>query len=197
MSGVPPPGYDYGAPHHEPPKPKKSLLPLILILGCGGAFFLCAIGSAILFPVFAQAKLQAQMTACKKNMNLVGRAIEDYARDHDNTFPPAATWSKDIEPYLGKGAEIKHYCPSLEGDHGVGAGYAYNVAFAGKQFDKVEDAIDTPILVESDEVRLNAMWDDEKSYTTNRHQNGKYYHAYFFEDGAERLEIDGPFIPVE
>jgi hypothetical protein len=197
MAGVPPPGYDYGTQHQEPPKRKKSLLPLILILGCGGAFFLCAILTAILFPVFAQAKIHAQMTACRKNMDSVGEAIEAYAREHEGRLPTTETWSKDIEPYLVKGEGLKHHCPTLEGDHGAGAGYALNVALAGKQIDKIEDARDIPILVEVDEVRQNAVWNDETSYTTNRHQNGKYYHEYYYQQGAERLEIDGPSIPVE
>lgn len=197
MSGVPPPAYEYGTPHQEPPKRKKSLLPLVLILGCGGAFFLCAILSAILFPVFAQAKLQAQMTQCRRNMDSVGKALEAYANEHDGKFPSADTWSSDIEPYLVQGTDMKHHCPSLEGDHGIGVGYALNDVFAGQEIDIIADSRDTAILVEVDDVRRNAVWNEDESYTTGRHQNGKYYHAYFYQQGSERLEIDGPFIPVD
>ena len=46
-----------------------------------------AILAAILFPVFAQARDRARMTACLSNMRQIGSALMMYAQDYDETMP--------------------------------------------------------------------------------------------------------------
>src|SRR5207249_5551470 len=46
-----------------------------------------AILAAILFPVFAQARERARMTACVSNMRQIGTGMMMYAQDYDETFP--------------------------------------------------------------------------------------------------------------
>ena len=46
-----------------------------------------AILAAILFPVFAQARERARMSACVSNMRQIGTAVMMYAQDYDETFP--------------------------------------------------------------------------------------------------------------
>jgi prepilin-type N-terminal cleavage/methylation domain-containing protein/prepilin-type processing-associated H-X9-DG protein len=48
-----------------------------------------AILAAILFPVFAQAREKARMTACLSNMKQVGLGLTMYAQDYDEVMPPA------------------------------------------------------------------------------------------------------------
>jgi prepilin-type N-terminal cleavage/methylation domain-containing protein/prepilin-type processing-associated H-X9-DG protein len=48
-----------------------------------------AILAAILFPVFAQAREKARMSACLSNMRQVGTGLMLYAQDYDETTPPA------------------------------------------------------------------------------------------------------------
>jgi prepilin-type N-terminal cleavage/methylation domain-containing protein/prepilin-type processing-associated H-X9-DG protein len=77
-----------------------------------------AILAALLFPVFAQARERARMTACVSNMRQIGTALMLYVQDYDQTFPyirfhaPGAdarsaargsrsyVWKNAIAPYL-------------------------------------------------------------------------------------------------
>src|SRR5262249_14420787 len=46
-----------------------------------------AILAAILFPVFAQARDRARMSACVSNMRQIGTAMMLYVQDYDETYP--------------------------------------------------------------------------------------------------------------
>src|ERR671938_1011679 len=78
-----------------------------------------AILAAILFPVFAQAREKARMSACVSNMRQIGTSLMMYVQDYDETYPyirfhapgvltdQAATkgkftyvWRNAIAPYL-------------------------------------------------------------------------------------------------
>ena len=45
-----------------------------------------AILAAILFPVFAQAREKARMTACLSNMKQIGTSLMMYVQDYDETY---------------------------------------------------------------------------------------------------------------
>jgi prepilin-type N-terminal cleavage/methylation domain-containing protein/prepilin-type processing-associated H-X9-DG protein len=70
-----------------------------------------AILAAILFPVFAQAREKARQSSCSSNMRQVCLAMNMYAQDYDEVFPPgryyggggsAWAWDNYIEPYAQK-----------------------------------------------------------------------------------------------
>jgi prepilin-type N-terminal cleavage/methylation domain-containing protein/prepilin-type processing-associated H-X9-DG protein len=82
-----------------------------------------AILAAILFPVFAQAREQARMSACSSNFKQYSTAWTLYVQDNDSTYPPFevktpwkpgelnyATWDLLLQTY------VKNYgvsrCPS-------------------------------------------------------------------------------------
>src|SRR5216683_460211 len=82
-----------------------------------------AILAAILFPVFAQAREKARMTACLSNMKQIGTSLLMYVQDYDETYPyirfhnaSAAkgqncyVWKNAIRPYL-KNLDVLG-CPS-------------------------------------------------------------------------------------
>src|SRR5712671_1524511 len=83
-----------------------------------------AILAAILFPVFAQARERARMTACLSNMRQIGTSLMMYAQDYDETLPyirfhgagvcgkgaGCYTWKNAIRPYL-KNLDVLG-CPS-------------------------------------------------------------------------------------
>jgi prepilin-type N-terminal cleavage/methylation domain-containing protein/prepilin-type processing-associated H-X9-DG protein len=84
-----------------------------------------AILAAILFPVFAQARERARMSACLSNMRQIGTALMMYAQDYDETLPhirftcpgwrgvknaSCFTWKNALRPYL-KNLEVLA-CPS-------------------------------------------------------------------------------------
>ena len=51
-----------------------------------------AILAAILFPVFGRAREKARQTQCLSNLKQIATALLMYAQDHQEKFPPAATW---------------------------------------------------------------------------------------------------------
>lgn len=82
-----------------------------------------AILAAILFPVFAQAKVAAKKSADLSNVKQIGLGVVMYAGDYDDTYPRAFyfptfvndwgnafTWREATQPYIKSGSkEISFY----------------------------------------------------------------------------------------
>lgn len=80
-----------------------------------------AILAAILFPVFAQAKLAAKKTVDISNLNQIGLGVIMYAGDNDDLFPrndylvagrqqwAPFTWREATAPYIKNGTEMVLY----------------------------------------------------------------------------------------
>ena len=81
MSNVPPP-----VNPQQPVKKGISGWLIALIVGGVGCFGLVIL-SAILFPVFSQAKLSAQKSKGMRNYKDVAMAVYMYATDNDNKYP--------------------------------------------------------------------------------------------------------------
>jgi prepilin-type N-terminal cleavage/methylation domain-containing protein/prepilin-type processing-associated H-X9-DG protein len=73
-----------------------------------------AILAAILFPVFAQAKLAAKKTADLSNLKQIGLGIMMYSNDSDDMLPRGGTqdaagnwftWREEVEPYIKNGQQ--------------------------------------------------------------------------------------------
>jgi len=73
-----------------------------------------AILAAILFPVFAQAKMAAKKTADLSNLKQIGLGIMMYTNDYDDFLPRGGhqdaagnwfTWREEIEPYIKNGQQ--------------------------------------------------------------------------------------------
>ncbi len=77
-----------------------------------------AILAAILFPVFAQAKMAAKKTQCLSNMKQANLGLLMYSGDSDDMFPmseygdgwssatPHITWTTNIFPYVKNGDQL-------------------------------------------------------------------------------------------
>jgi prepilin-type N-terminal cleavage/methylation domain-containing protein/prepilin-type processing-associated H-X9-DG protein len=79
-----------------------------------------AILAALLFPVFAAAKVAAKKTSCMSNMRQIGLAMSMYASDYDGWFPtsahtspfnPQGSWIWQLQPYTSRTDEIR-ICPA-------------------------------------------------------------------------------------
>jgi prepilin-type N-terminal cleavage/methylation domain-containing protein/prepilin-type processing-associated H-X9-DG protein len=79
-----------------------------------------AVLAALLFPVFAHARERARQTACANNLRQIGKAVELYAGDWEDTLPlfrgylhgwtSHSRWKVLIDPYLKDRSVWK--CPS-------------------------------------------------------------------------------------
>jgi prepilin-type N-terminal cleavage/methylation domain-containing protein/prepilin-type processing-associated H-X9-DG protein len=98
-------------------KPAFTLIELLVVMA------VIALLAAILFPVFAQARERARMSACVSNLRQIGTALMIYVSDYDETYPyirfhgccgQAGTrtyiWKNAIRPYL-KSLDVLG-CPS-------------------------------------------------------------------------------------
>jgi prepilin-type N-terminal cleavage/methylation domain-containing protein/prepilin-type processing-associated H-X9-DG protein len=107
---------------HRSSREAFSLIELLTVIA------VLAILAAILFPVFAQARERARMSACVSNMRQLGSALMMYVQDYDETFPYVRfhgltagddqdrrgkrvyTWRNAVRPYL-KSLDL-FACPS-------------------------------------------------------------------------------------
>jgi prepilin-type N-terminal cleavage/methylation domain-containing protein/prepilin-type processing-associated H-X9-DG protein len=117
-----------------------------------------AVLAALLFPVLNSARHKAWETACASNLRQLSLAVDMYAQDHDERFPPShtiahepyASWREAIQPYVrdrgilacpawehrgAKGAELR---PELQ------ATYAMNAWLAPPDRTMVGGAAGTP-----------------------------------------------------
>ncbi len=70
-----------------------------------------AVLAAILFPVFARSRESARQHSCLSNLVNIGLALQLYADDHGDRFPPV---DDDLSPLLGRylRGELIFMCPS-------------------------------------------------------------------------------------
>src|SRR2546428_7055140 len=102
------------------PRTRKRAFTLIELLV---VIAIIAILAAILFPVFAQARDRARMSACVSNMRQIGSGLMMYAQDYDETFPytfftekePIYVWKNAVRPYI-KSVDVL-MCPSNPWSH--------------------------------------------------------------------------------
>ena len=85
-----------------PPPPQKNrnvalwiVLGLLAVCGCG----VVPVIAAILFPVFAQAKLAAKRTATLSNSKQAALAVLMYSADWNDRLPRADQWMDATMPY--------------------------------------------------------------------------------------------------
>jgi len=85
---------DPSIPPHAfpPPQPKKSLWPLMIIIILGVFGFCAILMAAVLFPVFAQARLSARKEALMTTAKQTATSLMIYTVDSDGVLPRADQW---------------------------------------------------------------------------------------------------------
>ncbi|MEI6913990.1 MAG: DUF3352 domain-containing protein [Armatimonadota bacterium] len=82
--------------------------------------------SAVLFPVFARAKVAAQNSTSMSNLKQLAVALQIYSVDYGDKLPPSKTWKKVLTPYLAKMGTSGEAFVSPSGVE-----YQYNYKLAG------------------------------------------------------------------
>jgi prepilin-type processing-associated H-X9-DG protein len=111
-----------------------------------GVFLLMLpVWAAMLLPALAKAKQRAQTIQCVNNMRQLALAVRIYSSDHNNQFPPAATWCDTLKSEVGSEKVFK--CPAAnENDH---CDYAFNSAVGGKEEKEIDP--NTVLFFETDD----------------------------------------------
>jgi hypothetical protein len=110
---------------------------------------LCAAGLilvAILFPVLGRRPDPGagRLALCGRRLRSLEQAVQLYAQDNGDTFPPANTWQEAIAPYA-RDARL-FICPSRRSKR---PGYAYNVLMHHRSTASVRSPERQPVLFES------------------------------------------------
>jgi len=130
-----------------------------------------AILAAILFPVFAQAREKARMTACMNNQHQIATTILIYVQDNSETFPPeTAVWE-----LLNQQAKLL-VCPTKGGTTNS---YVYSHGLSGVPIGNLQSPGDIILTADGQHNAsrvTNPPTYDNVAYTTSdyafRHANG-------------------------
>lgn len=126
----------------SPASGKSGLVVALVILIC---FFAVPFLAAIFVPALAAAKNKAAEINCANNEKQLALAIKNYADEHNNRFPNAATWSDAVKPSISN--EKVFQCPAAE-DKSIACNYAFNRRLNGREMNQVDPH--TVMLFESD-----------------------------------------------
>ncbi|MBL8060073.1 MAG: hypothetical protein JNK63_05070 [Chthonomonas sp.] len=164
-----------------PPTPKKSGLPAWVwaIVAVALCFPCIAILAAILFPVFAQARLAAKRTNSLSNIKDIGTASIMYAADNDDRFQPAERWQDSISEQVSKTSFTD---PMVEAKSDLG--YGMNTAASTAKVEWIDDPNQTVLFFTSSMPGRSASGGPETLRYTQR------YAIICFVDGSARVLKD-------
>lgn len=168
-----------------------------------------AILSAILFPVFAQARERARMVTCASNARQLAIAVMTYLQDHEEAFPPSTNyavptnvperiWTRLIQPYV-KDTNI-FTCPSATRT-GFSADWAtrglnsigYTAATA---YDPLlrEGFTEPAILPQMDEPARTPLFGDTASGPTSEKYRGYVFDPYVGQPNSIDPRLGTPLV---
>lgn len=130
MSSMPPPMQPEQPQQaqYQPPKKNNSVLWIVLaVVGIGGCFFLMIV-AAIVFPVFAQARLAAVRTMSLSHIKQLATATLVYTTDYDDRLPADMSSYQVVDTELEKYWHDARFSPTemIPGEHATP-----NAALAG------------------------------------------------------------------
>jgi prepilin-type processing-associated H-X9-DG protein len=121
--------------------------------------------AAILFPVFAQAREKARMSACMSNEKELAMAMMMYAQDYNDCLPPASKWADVSGAYVRSKTIFK--CPAAIEQN---LGYAFNRALDAKPMGTIDEPSMIPELFDANAISWNAAGGPE--IASLRHNRG-------------------------
>lgn len=149
MENTPPPPQQPQAPFAPPPQTKQGkpvlwiVLGVVAVCGCVGTGVL----AAILFPVFAQAKIAAKRTASMSNLKRCGIASIMYSADWDDRLPQADRWI-DLTVDYAKDESIYHAI-TMDEPPVQNYGYAFREELSKRNSFEIVDIDSTAMIFDS------------------------------------------------
>ena len=124
-----------------------------------GVIAIIGILSAVLFPVFAQARDRARSATCMANTRQFVLALTQYVQDYDETYPrdtfdgQRTWWMAAIQPYIR--SDVLWRCPSRSSSAAWAApgqghrftAYGYNWFFLGTAYPGMRIVVDGEIYL--------------------------------------------------
>lgn len=136
------------------------------------AFGVAALVGAIVYPVFAVAKVSKRSPSISR-MKQLGTAAHIYAADFDERLPLAENWGAALTPFAKNPEAFDD--PMLAG---AKYGFAFYSPVSGVNPNLVEDSGDVPMLMQSDLKVLNAHGDLSALPTVPRISGGRDCYAH-------------------
>ncbi len=177
-----------------PPPPRQGKGPgfyiaVALCVGCAGLLVLMAVMAAVLFPVFSQARHQAQEISCLSNLKQQGLALRMYTVDYDDVLPRTAVWMDKLAPYTRRDAVF--HCPGLSRQGKGPYGYAYNAGLSGKSWGGIAAPESVRTLYDSTQLERSASDKMTSLPVPGRHGSGSHRgNNVGFGDGHVKLVAD-------
>jgi len=103
-----------------------------------------AIAAAIVFPVFASARVAAAHAQNRMNLKKLAVAMIRFSEKHGDKFPPASSWYEAISSYLPPAKELAD--PQ---QYSTDFGYAMNADLSEKTLDSIQNPGGTILIYET------------------------------------------------
>jgi prepilin-type processing-associated H-X9-DG protein len=140
--------------------------------------FLLMLPVALLLPALAKAKQRAQTIQCLNNMRQLALGARMYSQEHQNHFPPAATWCDALKTEVG--SDKVFLCPTAHPEDRCD--YAYNSQLDGMD---VKDINPRTVLFFEADPGWNISGGAEQMRMPSRH--GRTYVVVFADGHVEQL----------
>lgn len=140
----PPVQPQWGSAPPAPPEKKKFPVWGWILIAVGVCCCGCVpILAAILFPVFAQAKIAATTTMSLSNLKQLGTSLMIYQSDNDDVSMPKENWHAAISPYTKSETLLIDPLLGMEGEN---LGYGYNGAMSKVEVFRLESPMEQVVF---------------------------------------------------
>ena len=145
----------------------RGKLPIAELIACS---VLVVIIAAILFPVFAKAKVSTGKNICAMNLLDMVRDLKLYASDFDDRLPNANAWMDAIQPRELTDKFLHDVIGIKPGEYG----YAFRDKASGISIPEVEDPKLFILVFDSTLIGKNAHGDASTLPRPGRHHGADY-----------------------
>jgi hypothetical protein len=160
------------------PPPNRSTGPFITLFRrtpwwkVGISLLLCFFLTALLFPVFAEAKISDHRYSSASVLRMLGTAMHIYAAENNDHLAPAAGWQGAVLPYT---KNPRYFIARDEEKNLTDRANAYNLKVSSVDLQRIKDSGTTPLFFVSS--------------LTDSNPSGGSGDAYFEKNGYTRMAM--------